>query len=166
VIEPAGALVVKSHDAAEQLLLVDRLTGTFEIRPAGEVAHGFGHVVNGMACAVYADAGELILQCGRQRCSLGESSVKLEISRSQDLMVNTFRVARNGYAEFEVTYPSVLNDPLVRRDPTYDTMDEELEDFFVWVAQSAGNPRWVSSVSRVWAEGLKSPTGEPPAAET
>jgi len=149
-MNPKETVLVKSSDAAREVVALNRTTGAFEIRPASDRTHGFGHVIEGTACAVYADGGDLILQCGARRWSLRDASVKLSVTRNPDGKINTFRVEANGRSEFEVSYPSALSDPLNRADPSFDVLDEETEDFFLWLARAANDPQWVANVIRTW----------------
>jgi hypothetical protein len=46
-------------------------------------------------------------------------------------------------------------DPLNRADPSFDALDLELQDFFLYVARNSKDPSWRESVRLAWATGVR-----------
>lgn len=150
-----NAIVVKSFDEAGALIAFDPQSGRFRELGSdseeGQTSRGIAHIQDGTLGAVYADGGRLMLQLGTRRWRLGDPLVRLELSRSDDRMVNTFRVNVAGRNEAEMTYRSPRADPINQADPSFDALDEELQDFFLWVARNSKDPGWIADLARNWS---------------
>src|SRR3989442_9029513 len=118
-----GAILLQSSDEAAKLIALDPQTGTFTTKTndqTGEPApHGFAHLHQGQIAAVYPDGDHLVLQVGPRRWHLGDPKVRLELSRSPDMMANTFRVKVGDRTEYETTYASPRADRLNQADPSF-----------------------------------------------
>jgi hypothetical protein len=150
-----NAVLVKSFDDARTVIALEPKTGDFEEVPSDQpglpVTRGVGHVQEGTIGALYADGGALTLQVGVRRWRLGDPQIQLELARSDDQMTNAFRVQVAGRKEAEVLYRSPRADPVNQADPSFDALDDELQDFYLWVTRNAGDPRWIADLSRNWS---------------
>jgi hypothetical protein len=102
--------------------------------------------------AIYAQAGNLSFQIDRQRWDLDVA--ELVHARSDDGSSCVFAVVVGGERKFETAYASFRLDPMNLADPSFDDMDEEMQDMFLWLARMAGDYGWRESVAAQWSEGF------------
>ncbi len=140
--------------------VLDTEVGTAVPDPTSRVVHGFVCVANAevgksgwAVVAVYAQSGRLMFQVDRRRWDL--DVVELVHERSADGSSCSFVVSVGGVSEFETAYASLRLDPVNRADPSFDDLDEELQDIFVWLARMAGKDDWRKSVAAQWSEGFE-----------
>jgi len=119
--------------------------------------HGFLADERGYSKSVYAHDGRLYLQIGSERWDLNEHGFRIVLERLSRKR-NRVRVEAWGEIVFSEDYPSALSDPVNAGDPTFDALDEEFADFWVWLCRCASNPNWRSGVLKLWSQG-KLPTG-------
>ena len=42
-------------------------------------------------------------------------------------------------------------DALNQADPSFDALDEELQDFYLWVTRNAQDPAWIEDLRHNWS---------------
>lgn len=88
---------------------------------------------------LWNDAGVLRLHLGAQSWPLGTTTQFL-----RELIPGTtrcrFRVVQGADVPIEVTYRNPTTRFMNRFDPSYDRLDEEREDFFLWLASLSADP--------------------------
>ncbi len=130
------AILLKDYVRFNRRWLLEVESGA--LREAGEgIAHGF--VVDGLArvdrpahdqfAAIYADSGELWFQTGADRWSV----TALEIDH---------------------TVPNPANDPVNRMDPTFDYLEAEAADFFLFMSNALRSKGWRRGILDLWTVGL------------
>jgi hypothetical protein len=110
---------------------------------------GFGYKHAGAMYAMYRVPQGLFFQWGRTRARLGDAEVRLHWSRT-DAKTNRFSVHVGGEERLAITYASALTSRIARTDPSFDALDEELEDFFQWSSGRASDPQWVREAAKNW----------------
>lgn len=111
---------------------------------------GFGYKHAGVIYAMYRIPEGVFFQWGRTRVRLGDEGVRIVWARI-DKKTNRFLVHVAGEERLAITYPSALTSRIARTDPSFDALDEELEDFFLWASGRASDPQWVQEAGRSWA---------------
>lgn len=140
--------------------LLDTESGVAVVDPSARVAHGFVAVADAdggragwQVVAVYASSGELILQIDNRRWNLDR--VELVHEHVAEGSLCSFAVIVAGVREFEANYVSYRMDPLNQADPSFDALDEELQDMFLWLARMAGKESWRTSATQNWDAGFE-----------
>jgi hypothetical protein len=67
----------------------------------------------------------------------------------------SFAVIVAGVREFEANYVSYRMDPLNQADPSFDALDEEMQDIFLWLGRMAGDESWRTGVTQHWGVGFE-----------
>lgn len=140
--------------------VLDTESGVATIDPVSPVVHGVVAVVDTDAgkagwqvVAVYESSGELILQIDKRRWNLDRVELVHETLAEGSLC--SFAVVVDGVREFEAVYASYRMDPLNQADPSFDDLDEVMQDMFLWLARVAWDERWRTAATQHWAEGLE-----------
>jgi hypothetical protein len=136
-------------------------TGSFEKhvklhfqQPHAAALNGFLVEERGHTKSVYAENGTLFLQIDGHRWDLVQNNVKIRWKRVT-AKKNRVKVEASGKIIFREDYPSALADPVNANDPTFDGMDEEAFDFWLWLFRCAGDPKWQNGVLNLWTKGFK-----------
>jgi hypothetical protein len=98
---------------------------------------------------MYSDGGRVYFQYGERRWDLLARGTRVEWKRAGKL--NTIQVLERDTLAFELSYRSVLSSLHARWDPTFDAMDEETEDLFLWVYRRAADREWLSHAGESWS---------------
>ena len=101
----------------------------YEAPPFGRV--GSASRVAGAWQALWSDGKVLYFQSSRQRWIIGDGRATLEEHEG----LRTFRLEQGGTTVFAVHYGSPASKLLNRLDPTYDSLDDELQDIFRYVVR-------------------------------
>ena len=150
-------LLLQSADCAGELFDLDPSTGTYQVLqcragdPAALTTRGLGHRSENQLAAAYGERGRLFLQCGGLRWDLQDPSVDLSWEPLPDQGRNTFRVTIGGREAFVSTYPSPRANAINQADPSFDPLDEELQDFFLWLTRLSRDPKWMEDMVRAWS---------------
>lgn len=91
---------------------------------------GFLWQQRGRWFAIHRDDQSLIFQTGPRRWRL-TGNVELQITRG---LVRRFEIKEHGLASFSLRY-IFLGATQAAIDPTYDGIDEEIDDFFLYVTE-------------------------------
>ncbi|MGW7066203.1 hypothetical protein ACWGII_01620 [Streptomyces sp. NPDC054855] len=123
-------MLLKDYDHHGRAWALDPRTGL--LSPASGRCHGFVHAGEAGPAALYADpsdeAATLWLQIGRRRWDCDTVTVRQSTGSGT---TRRFTVEEARGAALELLYPAPDSGPL---DPTYDWMDAEADDFFLWAA--------------------------------
>lgn len=123
-------MLLQDYDHHGRTWALDPRTGT--LTPASGRCHGFVHAGDRAAAALYADPADaepvLWLQFGRRRWDCG--AVTAHQSTGPD-GTRRFTVEDATGTALELLYSAPDPGPF---DPTYDWMDAEADDFFLWAA--------------------------------
>jgi hypothetical protein len=123
-------MLLQDYDHHGRTWALDPRTGF--VSPASGRCHGFVHVGGEAAAALYADplATEAVLwfQYGQRRWNC---SAVTALQLSAPGGSRTFTLEEAGRAVFELRYPAPDPGPF---DPSYDWIDAEADDFFLWAA--------------------------------
>ena len=103
--------------------------------------------------ATYAQNGALWFQYATKRWDL--SAVTITHAKTTDGRTCTFTITSDGGIELEISYLSVALDPINRSDPSFDALDEELQDLYLFVARMQPNREWREDVAIQWAAGIR-----------
>lgn len=110
------------------------------VRPPKE-SGGWAYRHRGKWFAVWKDRNRLVFQVGDRQWSLGcETACRLVESGT----TRRFTLSRNGIVEFEFEYEPARHED----DPTFDDLDDEMEDFFLWLNRLWGNAERQRSMLR------------------
>ena len=124
-------MLVQHYWAAGGLREFDTVSGTVSMRRrTGETTDwGIAWKQRGRWFVIWHDGNSLLLQRGTLRWRL-DNKVTVEVTGR---VRRCFRIKRNGRTEFEFSYwfRGAIWSGL---DPAYDAMDEESDDFFVYVS--------------------------------
>jgi len=107
-------------------------SGRLRLR-APKSALGWAFRSKGTWYGLWRAGKDWILQRGTERWSLKAVSVSLEEAGKERI----FRVLDENRVVLQHAYVPKARSLLRRFDPTYDSLDEEMEDFFLWTARSA-----------------------------
>lgn len=100
---------------------------------------GFAYKHKGQWLVVFKDAQQLVFQCKQGRWLIGQS--ECQISYFED----GSRQFQLSLAQGESFYAKYKLKRLFL-DPTYDSFDEEFEDFFGWLHRIWNDPDWASGL--------------------
>ncbi|WP_367038997.1 hypothetical protein [Streptomyces sp. Je 1-332] len=124
-------MLLKDYDQHGRTWALDPRTGL--LSPASGRCHGFVHAGGEAAAALYADPADeepvLWLQYGRRRWNC-DTVAAHQATRPDGTRRFTVEDTR-GTVLLELLYPAPDTGPF---DPTYDWVDAEADDFFLWVA--------------------------------
>ncbi|MWA09057.1 hypothetical protein [Streptomyces sp. BA2] len=125
-------MLLKDYDHHGRTWALDPRTGL--LSPASGRCHGFVHTGGEAAAALYADPADeeptLWLQFGGRRWDCGAVTVHQSTGPAAGTRRFTVEDAR-GTTLLELPYPAPDPGPF---DPTYDWIDAEADDFFLWAA--------------------------------
>jgi hypothetical protein len=113
---------------------------------------GYIHRDEKGVAAVYSMDDTIYFQHGSKRWDLGNPNVKLSWFQRNLDKSNVFLVYVENVIALKVAY--CVDGWLRRVDPIYDTIDEEQEDFFLWLTRCFRGKTWVRDVTRGWANGI------------
>jgi hypothetical protein len=152
-------ILLQVHDKWAEIGQIDVTTGVARISLKDQKTqpgpfHGFLVIERGHAKSVYSDNGTLFLQIDNRRWDLTQDNVKIHFKRL-NWKKNRVRVEALGEIVFHEDYPSALTDPVNANDPTFDGMDEEAFDFWLWLSRCAGEPKWQTDVLNLWTRGFR-----------
>ncbi|MFG2647969.1 hypothetical protein [Streptomyces sp. NPDC048436] len=123
-------MLLQDYDRHGRTWALDPRTGL--VSPASGRCHGFVHVGEEVAAALYADplAAEAVLwfQYGQLRWDCATVTVHQASERDGS---RSFTVEEACGTALELRYPAPDPGPF---DPSYDWIDAEADDFFLWVA--------------------------------
>jgi hypothetical protein len=112
----------------------------------------------GLACRhrgewflVWAKGDTLVFQAGKKHWSL-LSDITIDNTLTDSGQKRVFSVTKCDGRVFELTYPSVVAKGLIARDPTFDSFDEEQEDFFLWLSRLSTNDEWKAGLIKRWSD--------------
>lgn len=155
-----GDIVLADRDRFGVAWRVDTESGTVLGGPVTGIAHGLVHLRGHEAAstdwrlaAVYSSGGRLLLQVDDRRWDL--ENVEVTHDRSADGMFCTFTVSDREGIQFELVYVSLRLDPLNQADPSFDDLDEECQDFFLWIGRDAPSSQWRADVLAGWGTGFE-----------
>jgi hypothetical protein len=139
-------------------ILLDVQTGSWrECDEHGRAEHharGFGVILDGALSAVLTKENELFLFVDQRLicCSPGyDVRVRVEDSRRNKRKVT---VESSGHVVWTLEYE--LPEKLRRAiDPTFDQLDDEMSDFWLWLAGRLADNTWRSNVISGWRDGIK-----------
>lgn len=117
----------------------------------GAKTSGFVHLRGRRVGAVYSSEGTIFFQWGAARWDLRNPEIKVFWERGPSRLWNRFRVEAAGVVRVSVRYVSRRALPQNWIDGTFDSLDEELQDFFLWLAKSANDPEWIAGVRDTWS---------------
>lgn len=124
---------------------------TIEARKA-HACHGFANGSDTDWVAVYSLGGQLWFQAGSDKWGLENSEITVSWNRMWFLAMNQFRLFKGDKCVFSKRYRSALLGAL--RDPTFDVLDEEGVDFYLWLYRGTQRPDWKPEVKELWARGI------------
>jgi hypothetical protein len=101
--------------------------------------------------AIYCDGRGLWLQAGIERWPVDG----LTFSRESDpvRIQCRFRATRGTDVVIDHAYLGPLSDPINQADPSFDALDEELLDFFQFLAVNGNDEDWRAHMLRRWSLG-------------
>lgn len=144
------AIELKSWGSARVGLVLAPDSGRFRRkllwRPHKTCA-GFGVVYRGVVYALYREGENIYFQWGKRRATVSQAGVEVLWGRV-DARQNSFEVRVQGGEGLELTYPSALTKRIAKLDPSFDALDEELEDFFLWTSRRVKDANWVAEALR------------------
>jgi len=115
---------------------------------------GFAVNERGYIKAVYAVMGQLYLQIAERRWRVDQPNVKIIFKRLSKKK-NRVKIEVTGEIVFSEDYPSALSDPVNAADPTFDAMDEESEDFWLWASRSLADADQRRDAATFWSGGSR-----------
>ncbi len=153
------AILLKDYVRFNRRWLLEVESGA--LREAGEgIAHGF--VVDALArvdqpahdqfAAIYADSGELWFQTGADRWSV--TALEIDHTVAPDFATVTVTVTNDGAQLAIFSYPNPANDPVNRMDPTFDYLEAEAADFFLFMSNALRSKGWRRGILDLWTVGL------------
>lgn len=101
---------------------------------------------------IYANAGNIYLQIDNQKWNLKDKQVQLHLSKY--IFFNIFRVYNNGVEQFKCIYWAESAKPINLFDPSFDNLEEENSDFFVYLANNGNDKDWINSLLSWEVHGL------------
>lgn len=104
--------------------------------------------------SVYSKGQKLILQINEKQWDLTDPNIKIKISKFFFPLYNRFKVYSNGTLEFKCVHWSGAWIGFI--DPTYDTIDEESDDFLLYVASNYNDPEHNKNMAAFFENGMKS----------
>jgi hypothetical protein len=104
--------------------------------------------------SIYPIDKKLILQIDEKKWDLTDSNIKVKISKFFFPLFNCFKVYSNGALEFKCTHWSGAWAGFI--DPTYDGIDEESDDFLLYVASNYNDPESNKNKATFFENGMKS----------
>ncbi len=112
--------------------------------------------------AIYVDAGKLFLQVGKERWCLEDDNIKIKWKTCISIIRYCFKVYKNDRIVFKHKYLSrFFFHPLNFIDITYDSLDAELDDFFMWIGKKKiKNESWAKNTRLSWDKGILGATEE------
>ena len=152
-------VLLKDWDWARRYWVLDTSSGS--ARPSGGgPCHGFLSALprrDGDAAvrvaAVYAENGALWFQADGKRWKVEdvEFGHKLDASGASQ-----FTVLHNGESVVDIVYLGPAADPVNLSDPSFDTLDMEMQDIFYFLARNSRDPTWRAGVLSHWQDGMDS----------
>ncbi|MEV8022126.1 hypothetical protein AB0O76_38605 [Streptomyces sp. NPDC086554] len=119
-------MILRDYDHHGRTWELNPRTGL--LSPASGRCHGFVHVGADAATALYADTETLWLQHGQHRWDCATVTVH---QSTQAHGTRLFTVEDAQGTALELPYPAPDSGPF---DPTYDWIDAESDDFYLWAA--------------------------------
>ncbi len=98
--------------------------------------------------AFYVQSGTVWLQIDDRRWNLQDPRAEVEVKRRYTCLglVNSFKVWFDGQQHFSCDYWSSYANLLNIIDPAYGVMEEEFDDFFLYIGKNANNKKWLQSL--------------------
>ena len=158
-----GSVALRDHDWFRKRWLLDIARG--ELTPLDQQpTHGW--VVLGLSrvdvpqattfLALYSDEGSLWLQSGTDRWPVRELVAERSVSEDFSRVRGRLRWRASGQQVALFAYPNPLDDPVVRSDPTFDWIDAEAADFFLYLTHTVTNtPDWADRAAEHWRIGMR-----------
>lgn len=141
-----------------QTVSYDTDTGRGRVRWFGrkpERMNGWAHRRSGRWFVLRSEGDALFFQSGTQSWRVGDE-VKCRLQEEDK--VRRFALVRHGAVEFELEYRVKVP----HQDPTFDDLDDEMQDFFLWLNRLWCDPsRQADLLSSTFAAAT-SPTGQTP----
>ncbi len=111
--------------------------------------------------AIYIDANNLFFQIGKQRWNIGKPDIQIEWHYCISIIRRCFKIIEDKKVLFKHKYIArYFFHPLNWIDFTYDPLDAELDDFFMWIGKSIKDKEWVNNIKTVWEKGIIGETEE------
>lgn len=101
--------------------------------------------------AVYSAEGRLWLHAGARLWSLDRVRA---VHETRDGGWCAFRVTDPSGPPWELRYRDFAREEAQRLDPTFDGLDEQIWDVFLFVARNVSRPGWRQAVTEAWGEGF------------
>jgi hypothetical protein len=139
-------LILHYHNRWWQTVAFDTTLGTgqvrwFRRRPA--VAKGWATKHHGQWYAVWSNGENLVLQIGTQQIPMTEEYVCRNVQSGTE---RTLTITAGSKRVLELEYAAVSRN----EDPTFDDIDLESEDFFVWLCRLWNDPKWKKDAIHSW----------------
>lgn len=153
-----GNILLKDWDWAGRYWVLDTSSGSARASDSG-IYHGFlsafpghdGDAAVQRVAAVYADGGRLWFQVDGMRWEVGDVEFDHKLDPSG---ASQFTVLHYGEAVVDIMYLGPGADPLNRSDPSFDTLDMELQDIFYYLARNSRDPAFGAGWLARWDEGV------------
>jgi hypothetical protein len=111
--------------------------------------------------AIYMDGNILYFQAGLKRWNIGELNVRIKWKKCLSIIRYCFKIYENERIIFKHKYlSSFFFNPLCWIDFTYDPLDAELNDFFMWIGKSVMDKFWINNIKANWVQGIVGETEE------
>ncbi len=111
---------------------------------SGSDCHGWAYRYQGDWYAVWSTGANIVFQSGTKSWPM-TPAYRCDNQRSGQ--TRRFALSEAGSLLFELSYPSNAPDD----DPTYDDVDLEQDDFFVYVSRLWSDEKWKGDVVKTWA---------------
>jgi len=110
------------------------------------------------AACVYSISNTLYFQIRKNIWEIDRHEIKLRC-KNINVIFRKFLISDKNTVEYSRIYlnPFFLN-PHNLINWTYDILDAEQDDFFLWLANDVYNEKWIKYVKEIWGKGMKGPT--------
>jgi hypothetical protein len=111
--------------------------------------------------AIYVDSNNLFFQIGKKRWDIGNPNIQIRWTTCISLIRRCFKIIEDKQLVFRHKYIArYFFHPLRWIDFTYDPLDAEQDDFFMWIGKSYEDEQWVNNIIRLWKNGILGETEE------
>jgi hypothetical protein len=101
--------------------------------------------------ALYAHDGRLWFQMNGRRWKVEDVDFNHKLDANG---ASQFTALHHGGVVMDITYLGPIADPVNRRDPSFDTLDMEMQDIFYYLARNSRDPTWRTGVLAAWDRGF------------
>jgi len=130
----------------------DKGKGRIRITPRklGPPIHGWAYRYSGKWYAVWRDGDGLVFQAMTKRWPITDGFRFACDSKDSDPNRAFTVLDSEGQVEYHLEYEPSISDLAKTKDPTWDVIDEEQSDFFLWLSHLAADEAWMDGLADSW----------------